>query len=158
MDYIKNIEKGFTEKELSSDFEGAIGGLLYALVPTLLEEYAKDLVKNDWVKFAAGVLSGMVVGKALRRPGISRGAVGAGAAHLLYAKGQKQVKDLIGRGLWTFEGKPVGDDVESYVLPSGETVEINSSINDYLPEGEVGINDYVNTVELWNEENYKFED
>ncbi len=158
MDYVKNIEKGFTEKELSSDVEGAIGGLLYVMIPTLLEEYGGDVIKSDWVKFAAGVLGGMIVGKALKRAGISRGAIGAGAAHLLYAKGQKQVKDLIGRELWTFGGKTMGDpdpDVESYILPSGETVEVNS-ISDYLPEGEVGINDYVNTVEIWNEDNFKF--
>lgn len=72
------IKNSFNQKAIIADLTGAIGGAVYAIIPSLLG-------LNGYTGLASGVVASWLLGAISNQPGIRAGGMGAAAAHLSWS-------------------------------------------------------------------------
>lgn len=158
-----NLKSALTKNALIHDAQGLLGGILYPLIPTILNQ-------NGWTGVALALGGAWVTGAIFNLPGLRAGAMGSFATHVMYTHVNPSIKDVLGRPLFRFkpntvlvyrnpvtgEEETLGDDglqanAQLVTLPTGEkVVGYNAQgMSDYnlfpSPEAPSGVNDYVNT-------------
>lgn len=156
-----NLKSALTKQALIHDAQGLLGGILYPLIPTILNQ-------NGWTGVALALGCAWVTGAIFNLPGLRAGAMGSFATHVMYTHVNPSIKDVLGRPLFRFkpntvlvyrnpttgEEETLGELQENagvVTLPTGEKVVAYqpNAMSDYnlfpQPEQPSGVNDYVNT-------------